>query len=128
MSAENVDVVRRVYEAVARRDTAGVLALYDRDVEWDMSRHPHGTRMGREVYRGHDALRRWFRQYYEAWQDVDFAPEELIDAGEHVIVVAEGRAAVGEVGLTSSGHLQASGHFGTARSLASFGSRLGMRR
>jgi ketosteroid isomerase-like protein len=32
MSAENVDIVRRVYEAVARRDTASVLDPYHPEV------------------------------------------------------------------------------------------------
>jgi hypothetical protein len=40
MSRENVEVVRRVYEAVARRDAAAVLALNDPDVEVDGSRLP----------------------------------------------------------------------------------------
>ena len=38
MSRENVDVVRRVYEAAARRDSATVFALYDTEVELDNSR------------------------------------------------------------------------------------------
>src|SRR5918992_184524 len=38
MSRENVEIVRRVYEAAARRDSATVLALYDPEVELDNSR------------------------------------------------------------------------------------------
>jgi dienelactone hydrolase len=38
MSEENVEVVRRVHEAAARRDAAAVLALYDSEVELDASR------------------------------------------------------------------------------------------
>ena len=34
MSQENVEIVRRLFDAVAGRDTATVLALYDRDLEW----------------------------------------------------------------------------------------------
>jgi ketosteroid isomerase-like protein len=33
MSLENVEIVRRLYDAVARRDVANVLALYDPEVE-----------------------------------------------------------------------------------------------
>jgi ketosteroid isomerase-like protein len=35
MSQENVEIVRRVYDAVARRDAETVLSLYDPDVELD---------------------------------------------------------------------------------------------
>ena len=39
MSWENVEiVVRRVYDAAARRDTATVRTLYDPETEWDMRR------------------------------------------------------------------------------------------
>ena len=38
MSQENVELVRGIYDAVARRDSESVLALYDPEVEWDMSR------------------------------------------------------------------------------------------
>jgi ketosteroid isomerase-like protein len=40
MSQEDVEVVRRVFEASARRDSDAVLALYDPDVEWDAARFP----------------------------------------------------------------------------------------
>ena len=47
MSQENVETVRRIYEAALRRDAATVLALYDPGVELDASRigvsmHPSG--------------------------------------------------------------------------------------
>jgi ketosteroid isomerase-like protein len=81
MSQENVELVRRVYDAAARRDTAAVLALYDESVELDNSR----LMVGGGVYRGHDGLRRAFREWHEAWEHVEYDYDELIDAGEHVI-------------------------------------------
>lgn len=92
MSQEDVEMVRRVYEASARRDTEAVLALYDTDVEWDSSRSPLGRLMGEQgICRGHEGLRKWFREYYEAW-DIVNDYKDLIDAGEHVVSVATGRA------------------------------------
>jgi ketosteroid isomerase-like protein len=38
MSQENVEVVRALFDAAARRDSATVLALYDPEVEWDNTR------------------------------------------------------------------------------------------
>jgi ketosteroid isomerase-like protein len=97
MSQENVEIVRRVYEAAARRDAATVFALYDPEVELDASRigvsqHPSGA----DSYHGHDGLRDLFREWHEAWGKIEYGYEELIDAGEQVIAVvtrhARGRA------------------------------------
>jgi ketosteroid isomerase-like protein len=93
MSAANVEIVRRVYDAVARSDTATVLGFYHPDVEWDAARTPVGDVMGPGVYRGHEGLRRWFREWYEAWENVEDDCEELIDAGSgRVISVTTVRA------------------------------------
>jgi ketosteroid isomerase-like protein len=88
MSQENVELVRRAFEASARRDTAAVLALYDADVEWDASR---AQGMEGAVYRGHDGLRRFFREWREAWDRDEYDYEELIDAGSAVVSVATQR-------------------------------------
>jgi ketosteroid isomerase-like protein len=104
MSQENVEIVRRVYDAAARGDAATVLALYDPDIELDASQlGVAGIAGGDEtVYRGHDGLRRFFRGWHEAWTNIEYDFEELIDAGdEHVIAVvtrhARGRASGVEV-------------------------------
>ena len=91
MSHENVEIVRRVLDAVARDDAATVLALYEPEVEWDISRSVHADVMGRGIYHGHEGLRSLFRQWYEAWESVEPDFDELIDAGEHVISVARWR-------------------------------------
>jgi len=89
MSQENVEVVRRVHDAAGRRDVATVLALYDPDVELDVSRVEI---VGQDTYRGHDGLRRFFREWHEAWESIDYSFEELIDAGDQVISVVTRRA------------------------------------
>ena len=38
MSRENVEIVRRLFDASARNDSDAVLALYHPDVEWDAAR------------------------------------------------------------------------------------------
>jgi ketosteroid isomerase-like protein len=106
MSEENVEIVRRVYEAAARGDTATVLKLYDPEVVWDFSR-PYGGLFGRGVYHGHEGLRNAFHEYHEAWESIEDNWEELVDAGEHVVSVvksrARGRASGVEVGGTQYG-------------------------
>jgi ketosteroid isomerase-like protein len=89
MSRENVEIVRRVYDAAAARDAATVLELYDPEVELDPSRLGIAGLAGsaQDVYRGHDGLRRFFRDWHEAWEQVEYDYEELIDAGEQIIAV-----------------------------------------
>jgi ketosteroid isomerase-like protein len=96
MSQENVEVVRQVYEAVARHDREAVLALYAADVVWDFSRSPIGEAMGRKTYRGHAGLRDWWRNWGDAWESYEDGYEELIDAGDHVVslVTSRGRGRV----------------------------------
>jgi len=87
--AGNVEVVRAVYDAVARRDTNAVLALYDPAVEWDTS---HIPLVAQGIYHGHAGLRRWFGEWYEAWKDLEEDCEEMIEAGDKVVVVTTARA------------------------------------
>jgi ketosteroid isomerase-like protein len=93
MSQENVEIVRGVYDAVARRDAANVLALYDADVEVDGSRLPESAMTGLpHLLRGHEGLRKITREWNEAWEYAEDHCEELIDAGgEHVISVVTRR-------------------------------------
>ena len=93
MSEENVEIVRRVYDAAAQRDADGIFALYDPEVELDASRLGLADL---DVYHGHDGLRSLFREFADTWGEIEYSYEELIDAGEQVVAVvtrhARGRA------------------------------------
>jgi ketosteroid isomerase-like protein len=107
MSQENVEIVRRLYDAAAHRDVESVLALYDPEVEFDASRHPLTSLIGgTRVYRGHEGVRSFFRQRHEAFESVEDACDELIDAGDRVVSVwsarARGRASGVDVKLAGS--------------------------
>jgi ketosteroid isomerase-like protein len=86
MSEENVEIVRRVFDASARRDARAVLALYDPDVEWDASRTQPGLGEFADISRGHDGLRRFFRAWREAWASDEYDYDELIDAGGETVI------------------------------------------
>ena len=92
MSQENVDVVRRVYDAAARRDVPAVLALYDPEVELDATRVDIVGPMGQSTFRGHAGLRSFFREWHEAWENIEYDFEDLIDAGDQVVSVVTRRA------------------------------------
>ena len=87
-----MEIVRRVFEAVARHDPEAVLAVYDRNVEYDFSGSPLRSFVGDRVYRGHDGIRKMIRDRHEAWEAVDDDCQELIDAGERVISFVVSRA------------------------------------
>ena len=92
MSQENVEIVRRVYDAAARRDTEEILALYHPDVEWDGTRTRWAEVIpGTSQFRGHEELQKFFRMYYEMWESFEDDVQELIDSGDSVVSVVTSR-------------------------------------
>jgi ketosteroid isomerase-like protein len=88
MSEENVDLVRRLLDMFARRDHEGVFDFYDRDIEWDATSGPAGT--GGDlggVYRGHEGVRTYWRRWLEAWQDIQFEVQDVLDGGDEVVAL-----------------------------------------
>ena len=105
MSEQNVEIVRRIFEAAASRDSAAVFALYDPAVEWDASRAPMPRLIGGGgVLHGHNGLRKFFQERNAIWGEIEDVPEELIDAGEHVVSAdierGRGRSSGVEVEMT----------------------------
>jgi uncharacterized protein len=83
MSQENVELVRAAWDAWERRDMEAIFALYDRDIVWDQARDQIDLS---GVYRGHDGIRRFFREWLEPFESFYAHAEEFIDAGEAVVV------------------------------------------
>ena len=107
MSQEHVEIVRRVFDAVARRDTASILALYDPHIEFQASPGTLVDRMGgRRVYHGHAGLRAYNRDLEEAFESIQTTYEELIDAGEGVVSTGRYRARGRGSGVEVEGPVQ----------------------
>jgi ketosteroid isomerase-like protein len=81
----NVETVRRVLDAVGRRDVARLLALTDPEVEW----RSFFAFDERGMYCGHDGLRQYVDDVSEAFEHLRPEPTDLLDAGN--IVVGVGR-------------------------------------
>ena len=93
MSRENVEIIRRLFDAVARRDSETVLSLYDPEVEFDGARHRWAEiAEGPAVVHGHEGIREWSRLYYGAWEDLEDEIEEVVDAGDQVVTIVTTRA------------------------------------
>jgi len=86
MSRENVEIVRRMYEAFHGGDAAGALECFHPDVVVDASR-----RVDVEVGHGRDELTAIIAGWIEAWDDWREEIEEIRDLGSHVYVVATQR-------------------------------------
>jgi ketosteroid isomerase-like protein len=83
MSQENVEIVRRWYDAYARGDPDDpALAPFDPEIE----AYDHDILDAGE-YRGFDGLLRWQADWDQQWESWRWDPEEFIDAGERVVAV-----------------------------------------
>jgi ketosteroid isomerase-like protein len=81
MSQENVEIVRRHMELFWSGDLGGSLAAYDRDAVYDVSIRPEGR-----VYHGHAGVIEAVRTWAGTWEDWTAEVEEIIDAGDKVVV------------------------------------------
>jgi ketosteroid isomerase-like protein len=85
VSEQNLDVVRRVYDAFVERDVEKLIAICHADIEFLPVTANLTT--GGVPYRGHDGLRRYFDDLVHVWDDVRLRPDEMIDRGDTVIVL-----------------------------------------
>ncbi len=103
MLQENVEIVRRLFEAVKRRDLAGVLAAYDLEIVIrEADSLPYGG-----VYRGHEGAIKHGEGYVGTWANRQTSAEEklsptFLDAGDYVVVLWRQRAADGTGNFDSS--------------------------
>jgi ketosteroid isomerase-like protein len=84
LSKENVEVVRAIYASMG---TSVRYDLIDPDIEMDFSERVFNP----AVYRGHDGLQQLQDDVAEIWDEWITEPEELIDAGEHVVALVRTR-------------------------------------
>jgi ketosteroid isomerase-like protein len=86
MSKQNVEIVRRMYEAFHRGDAAGALEHFDPDVVVDMSRRIDGG-----IGRGRDELNALVTQWVGTFVKWGEEIEEIRDLGGQVLVRATQR-------------------------------------
>ncbi len=85
MSQENVDVIRRLFEAFNRRDVAGVVDLWTSDAEWRPAYIGGGLLEG-AVFRGPDGVAEFVESQSQTWESVVAEPMEMQDVGDSVLV------------------------------------------
>jgi ketosteroid isomerase-like protein len=82
MSQENVEIVRRAYEAFNRRDIAALSTLVDPEIDF---------RSTVESHRGMEGVADFVRSADETLDGFTAVPTEIIDAGKQVVVVVHER-------------------------------------
>jgi ketosteroid isomerase-like protein len=82
VSQENVELVKRAWEATVQRDYETALSLYDPDVTLEP-----GFLDNPEVFRGLDGVREVFRNWFGVFADMTSTVEEWIDAGDDVVAI-----------------------------------------
>jgi ketosteroid isomerase-like protein len=84
MSQENVESLRRAYEAFSSGDLGRILVFAHADFEAvvppELSAEP-------DTYRGHEGIRRYFQSFEDAMDEIRFQPERFWDAGDSVVAV-----------------------------------------
>jgi ketosteroid isomerase-like protein len=98
---QNVDIVRRGYEAFGRGDLDSLLSLFDDNIEWISSGPADlptaGTRRGREQ------VREFFNAVNDVFDIQRFEPQTFIAQGDRVVVLGEDSSRVKATGKTIDG-------------------------
>jgi ketosteroid isomerase-like protein len=86
MSQESLEAFKRANDAGNRRDIDALLEELDPEVEW----HPAllAPLEGQPtVYRGHEGVREWMQEMYEAFGELHIDIAEIRDLGDRLIAI-----------------------------------------
>lgn len=98
MSSEDVEIVRRSVAAYGSGDIEAALAPYDPDVVFD----PSASRPEGGVYHGPQGVLEGVQAWIERWEEYRFEVDEIIDAGDRVLMIIRefGRTAESGIEIT----------------------------
>ena len=92
----SIEIVKRSYDAFARKDLAGVMADMHPEIEWQQAQGlPHGG-----TYHGLDEVRHNIFEPLDVewWDEFSAQPDEFLDAGGEVVVLGRYRGVAKETG------------------------------
>ena len=84
MSEENLDLVRRYFSAYEQGGLEAWAEFWHPDISW---RAAEGALDDIGVFYGHDAMRRYYRQWEETFDSFSMELRESIVAGDKVVVL-----------------------------------------
>jgi ketosteroid isomerase-like protein len=85
VSREDVDTVRRMFDAIARRDIEATLAQLDPEVTLNV---PATARLAGRTgpYRGHDGVRQYLSDVEATWSELHLEPLDYRNAADSVVI------------------------------------------
>jgi ketosteroid isomerase-like protein len=86
MSQENVEIVRDSFAAFAARGLDGWAKFWDADINW---RAIEGAPDDVGEMQGLAAVRRYFQEWLDMFDDITNVPEELLDVGDDRVVAVQ---------------------------------------
>lgn len=93
---QNLEIVRRGYEAFGRGDIDTLLSLLDENVEWFSPGPSDLPTAGRR--HGREEVRAFFAAVLDTFEIQQFAPETFVAQGDHVVVLGSDTARVKATG------------------------------
>ena len=83
MASENVEIVRRGFDAFNREGVEGILPFVHPEFE---ATTPPDLASEPDTYRGHDGVRRWFDSFDEVMDEIRWDPHAFHDEQGRVLV------------------------------------------
>lgn len=99
-SEQNVEVVRRWYEAISRGDLAALLESVSSDADFV-------NEILGDTYRGREQIRKMFEEIWEVVEDYRVEPEEFIEQGDQVVVSVRLSGRLRHTGISEGGWIRA---------------------
>ena len=78
-----MEIVRQIFEAFNSEDIDLILAFTHSDFEVEV---PPDLSAEPDTYRGHDGMRRYWKSFQDAMDEIRFQPERFWDADQGVVV------------------------------------------
>jgi ketosteroid isomerase-like protein len=85
MSAENVEVVRRAWNAWISGDLSALFAMFDPEVVWDTTNFVGWPED--DVYSGSEGVRRFFEAWLAGWESYEAGVDEILDVDDVRVLV-----------------------------------------
>lgn len=98
---QNVEVVRRGYDAFGRGDLQTLLSLFDDNIEWVSPGPPEVPTSG--TRRGKQQVAEFFRHVGEMFEFERFEPKTFIAQGDQVVVLGEDKSRFKATGAVMNG-------------------------
>ena len=83
MASENLEIVKRGFDAFNERGIAGIIPLIHSDFE---ATTPPSLASEPDTYRGPDGIRRWFDSFDEVMDEIRWEPHRFREGGDRVVV------------------------------------------